>query len=113
VVGVATGVSMLSKCLSVEWGEFGIRSNTVSPAMVRTPLSETVYKDSDVVARREAIVPLRRTGSTQDIANTVAFLSSDRASYISGQEIIVDGGLVNALSGLIPRPGYERTAIGP
>ncbi|OUL99700.1 SDR family NAD(P)-dependent oxidoreductase [Variovorax sp. JS1663] len=102
------GVKMLSQLLAVELGEHGIRSNVVSPAMIRTPMSEGIYEDPAVRQRREQIVPAGRISTPQDIAGAVLFLASDRASYISGQEILVDGGLTQAWLSLIPRPGFQK-----
>lgn len=102
------GVKMLSQLLAVELGEHGVRSNVVSPAMIRTPMSEGIYEDSDVLRYREQIVPARRISTPSDIAGAVLFLASDRASYISGQEILVDGGLAQAWLNLIPRPGFRK-----
>lgn len=100
-------IIMLSKQLAFEWGAFGVRSNVVSPGMIRTPLSEAFYSDEKSKQKREAVVPLARIGNGEDIANAVLFLASDRASYISGQEILVDGGFSQTLMSHIPRPGYN------
>lgn len=100
-------VSMLSRQLAYEWGPAGLRSNVVSPGLVRTPLSEPFYRDADIGARRAAIVPVRRIGEPGDIATAVAFLASGWASYINGQDIVVDGGLSQTLMQHVPRPGYE------
>lgn len=102
------GVKMLSQLLAVELGEHHVRSNVVSPAMIRTPMSEGIYEDPAVRQRREEIVPAGRISTPKDIAGAVLFLASDRASYISGQEILVDGGLAQAWLGMIPRPGFEK-----
>lgn len=102
------GVKMLSQLLAVELGEHSVRSNVVSPAMIRTPMSEGIYKDEAVRRRREEIVPAGRISTPADIAGAVLFLASHRASYISGQEILVDGGLTQSWLGLIPRPGYQK-----
>lgn len=102
------GVNMLSKLFSLELGEHGVRSNVVAPAVIRTPLSEAFYRDPDILRRRTEIVPTRRIGAPQDIADGVLFLASERALYISGQEFMVDGGLSNALLTMIPRPGFDR-----
>ena len=99
---------MLSRQLASEWGPQGIRSNVVSPAMIRTPMSEGIYQDPAIRRRREQIVPAGRISTPADIAGAVLFLASDRASYISGQEILVDGGLTQAWLSLIPRPGFEK-----
>jgi NAD(P)-dependent dehydrogenase (short-subunit alcohol dehydrogenase family) len=102
------GVKMLSQLLAVELGERGVRSNVVSPAMIRTQMSEVIYQDPAVRQRREQIVPAGRISTPADIAGAVLFLASDRAGYISGQEILVDGGLTQAWLSLIPRPGFQK-----
>ncbi len=100
-------VSMLSKQLAVEWGPRGVRSNTVAPGLIRTPLSEAFYADPWDLAAREAVVPLRRIGRPEDIADAVLYLSSDRASYVTGDELTVDGAFTRGLMSHIPRPGYD------
>ena len=100
-------VAMLSRQLAFEWGPRGIRSNAVSPGLVRTPLSESFYQAPGVKERREAVVPLRAIGRPLDIANVIVFLASSRAGYITGQDIVVDGGLSQTLMSHVPRPGYE------
>jgi len=100
------GVSMLSRQLAFEWGPRGVRSNVVSPGLVRTPLSEAFYADARTKAAREAVVPLRRIGRVEDIAEAVLFFASQRSGYISGQEVIVDGGYGQTLMSHLPRPGY-------
>ncbi|WP_238363999.1 SDR family NAD(P)-dependent oxidoreductase [Mesobacterium pallidum] len=102
------GVLMLSRQLAFEWGPRGVRSNVVAPGLVRTPLSEAFYADPTTKAAREAVVPLRRIGRPEDIADAVLFLASDRAGYVSGQEIIVDGGYAQTLMSHVPRPGYAN-----
>ena len=101
------GVIMLSRQLASEWGPQGIRSNVVSPGMVMTPMSQSFYDTPGVTERRTAVVPSRRIGMPQDIADAILFLASDRASYVNGEEIIVDGGYANMLMNLVPRPGFE------
>lgn len=100
------GVAMLSRTLAYEWGPKGIRSNVVSPGLVLTPMSEKFYDDTNVKSARERRVPSARIGSAQDMADAAAFLASSRASYINGQEIVVDGGLSQTLMGSVPRPGF-------
>jgi len=99
-------VAMLSRQLALEWGPDGIRSNAVSPGFIRTPLSEAFYQAPGIRERREAIVPGRRIGTPQDIADAVTFLCSARASYVNGAELLVDGGLDQVMMELTPRPGY-------
>ena len=98
-------ILMLSKQLAFEWAPDGIRSNAVSPGMVRTPLSEAFYVDPEARRRRESVVPVRRIGKPEEIADVVLFLASDRSSYVNGAEIVADGGFTQSLMGHIPRPG--------
>jgi len=103
------GIIMLSRQIAVEWGKDGIRSNVVSPGMVETPMSAPFYATEGVRARREAVIPTGRIGQPQDIADAALFLASPRASYINGEEIVVDGGYTRMLMNLIPRPGFDAS----
>lgn len=97
------GVSMLSRLLAVEWAADGIRSNAVKPGLIRTEMTESFYVKPGVEQRRSDIVPVGRVGRPEDIAQAVLFLASDRAAYINGQELVVDGGLERTLMNTVPR----------
>ena len=99
------GVLMLSRQLALEWAP-QIRSNVVSPGMVETPMSKAFYAVEGVRERRSAVTPAKRIGRPEDMADAVLFLASERASFVTGQELLVDGGYSQMLMGLIPRPGY-------
>ena len=71
-------------------------------------MSETFYRDASVTQRRSAAIPLGRIGTPEDMAQVIMFLASDRAGFVNGQEIIVDGGFEHMLMSLVPRPGFER-----
>ena len=105
------GVAMLSKQIAAEWGARGIRSNTVCPGMIRTPLSAAFYEHGDIERRRSAMTASRRIGEPNDIADVVAFLASARAAYVNGAELVVDGGFESMLMDLVPRPGFEATQV--
>ncbi len=100
------GVTMLSRQLAYEWGPRGVRSNSLSPGLVRTPMSEAFYQAGDVAQRRADLVPLRRVASPPDMANVAAWLGSEGAAYVTGQDIVVDGGLGQIVMGTVPRPGF-------
>ncbi len=97
-------ILMLSRQLAFEWGKQGVRSNAISPGLIRTPLTEPYYADPQVRQQRENAVPLRRIGRPEDIANVAVFLVSDRSSYVNGAEIVVDGAFTQSLMSHIPRP---------
>ena len=103
------GVTMLSHQLAIEWGVQGIRSNVVHPGLILTPLSGSMYAQPGVTERRSQAIPAGRIGRPEDIAEAVLFLASDRASYITGDTVTVDGGFTRMLLNLIPRVGYERS----
>jgi glucose 1-dehydrogenase len=102
-----TGVVMLSRQLAFEWGPQGVRSNVVSPGLIRTPLSEAFYQTPGVTEARSRIVPGGRVGTPDDIARAITFLVSEKADYVNGAELLVDGGLSGILMGQVPRPGFE------
>ena len=103
------GVLLLSRQLAVEWGPRGVRSNAILPGMIRTPLSAKFYEDKAFEARRAAITASRRIGEPEDIAEPALFLASDRAAYVNGAELMVDGGLSSMLMDMAPRPGFNAT----
>lgn len=102
------GVVMLSQQLALEWGPSGIRSNVVSPGLVRTPMSEAFYQAPGVAEKRANIVPLGRVAVPEDMADVVTYLASPRAGYVNGEDICVDGGFGRVLMSLVPRPGFEE-----
>ncbi len=101
------GVVMLAQQLALEWGPSGVRSNVVSPGLVRTPMTEAYYRIPEVAERRAGIVPLRRVATPRDIADATLFLASPRAAYVNGEDLCCDGGFGRVLMGLVPRPGFE------
>lgn len=103
------GVLLLNKQLAAEWGPRGVRSNAVCPGMIRTALSAKFYEVPGFEAARAAVTACRRVGEPQDIADPVLFLLSDRAAYVNGTELLVDGGLQCMLMDMVPRPGFNQT----
>ena len=98
------GVAMLSQQLAIEWGVHGIRSNSVSPGMTLTPMTQVSFEHPGLTERRSKMVPAGRIGTPTDIANAVLFLASDRSDYITGEDLTVDGGWTRNLMTLVPRP---------
>ena len=84
----------LTRSLAIEWAEFNIRVNSVSPGMTETSMVQRLRAQSpDVFEQREKMIPLGRAGKIQDVVNLVDFLASQKSNYITGQDIIIDGGL--------------------
>ena len=99
---------MLCRQLAQEWASEGIRVNTVCPGMTRTPLTEAVYQGEATLQQRQALVPLGRIGRAQDVGAAVAYLASAAASYVTGQNLVVDGGISDHMLAMIPgRPGNQ------
>jgi 2,5-dichloro-2,5-cyclohexadiene-1,4-diol dehydrogenase 1 len=87
------GVNILTKSSAAEYGGEGIRINAVSPGVIRTPGIEQYFEEQPQVKEHlESRAVLNRLGEPEEIAEAVIFLCSDRASYITGQLLSVDGG---------------------
>ena len=93
---------MLARVLAQEFGPDGIRVNTVSPGMVRTGMTARVYEDRAVAAERDALVPLGRVATPEDIADAIAFLLGPDARYVNGHDLVVDGGVAGNFLGRLP-----------
>ena len=83
---------MLTRVMAKEWGRFGIRVNALAPGVIKTRLSEALWKEpavGEAVAKR---TPLGRLGEIEDCAGAVVYLASDASGYVTGDTIIIDGG---------------------
>jgi len=86
----------LCRSLAGEWGPQGVRVNCVAPGLVKTDFAKALWEDEERLKRRCATTPLRRIGEPDEIAGAVAYLSSDASSFMTGQTIVVDGGVTTA-----------------
>jgi NAD(P)-dependent dehydrogenase (short-subunit alcohol dehydrogenase family) len=84
----------MTRALAVEWAPHAIRVNAVAPTYVRTELIGPILKDPDLIARIEAMTPLRKLAEPADIAAAIAFLVSPAAAMITGHTLAVDGGFL-------------------
>jgi len=98
------GLALLTKQMAVEWGPFGIRVNAIAPGLMDAGMSNAIHADQEVRRSREAKIPARRLGRPDDVSNLVSFLASDKASYITGENILVDGGITMSVLTMLPRP---------
>ncbi len=88
------GLDQLARFYAVNLGERGIRCNIVTPCTYLKEESEAFYlNNTPLMNLYQTMIPLRRMGTSEDIANVVCFLCSPEASFVSGQNIVVDGGL--------------------
>jgi NAD(P)-dependent dehydrogenase (short-subunit alcohol dehydrogenase family) len=83
---------MLTEVMAKEWGQWGIRVNAIAPGIIKTRLSEMLWKEPTVGERAAKATPLLRLGEPEEVASVVLFLASDMAKYITGETIVVDGG---------------------
>lgn len=97
------GLAALTRLMALEWGPLGVRVNALAPGMIDGGVSEPIYRDEKVRASRSGAVPLRRLGRMEDIAAAALFLASDEAAYVNGHQMVVDGGLTQAVMTMIPR----------
>lgn len=92
----------LVRSLAVEWGPAGVRVNAIAPGLVRTDFARALWEDDGRRAARERVTPLRRIGEPEDVAGAAVFLASRAGAYVTGQCIVVDGGVTVADPGANP-----------
>lgn len=92
-VGSKGGLGILIKQLASEWAEHGIRVNGIAPTFIRTPLVDRYLNDPDFYQALVNRIPMGRVGETEDLAGLAVFLASPSSSFLTGQNIFVDGGV--------------------
>jgi NAD(P)-dependent dehydrogenase (short-subunit alcohol dehydrogenase family) len=97
-------VALLTTQMAIEWGRHGIRVNAVAPGLIDAGMSEPIYADPPTREARASKVPLGRLGAARDVADMVLFLASPQADYVTGQNILVDGGVTGSVIAHLPRP---------
>jgi 3-oxoacyl-[acyl-carrier protein] reductase len=101
------GIILLTKQCAVEWGQYNIRVNAVSPGLIATPLTAKAYEDEKVKKGRENMVPLGRIGTPEDIASVTVLLASDECAYVTGCIVPVDGGFLTNMQRLLVNLGFR------
>jgi len=86
----------LTRSAAAEWGHAGVRVNAVAPGWIKTELNDWARQNAETEQALVARAPLGRWGEATEIAEVIAFVAGDRASYMTGQTIVVDGGLTAA-----------------
>ena len=83
----------LSKSLAIQFASKNIRSNIILPGPIETPMQDRWKKNPNAKKQISSLIPLQRVGKPKDVVNAIMFLLSDQSQYITGTEIIIDGGL--------------------
>lgn len=102
-VAAKAGVIGLTQQMSIEWGDYGIRVNAVAPGFIDAGMSAPFFENEKVRKQRADAVPLGVLGEANDVADCVLFLASDKARYINGHTIPIDGGVINSVLRQLPR----------
>jgi NAD(P)-dependent dehydrogenase (short-subunit alcohol dehydrogenase family) len=99
-----SAIALLTAQMALEWGQHGIRVNAVAPGLIDAGMSAPIYADAATREARESKVPLGRLGTADEVAEVVRFLASDAAAYVTGQNVLVDGGVTGSVIAHLPRP---------
>ena len=83
----------LARNLAIEWGQHGLRANCIAPGLIKTDFSRALWENKELLASVEQGTPVRRIGQPEDLGGVAVFLASQAAAYVTGQTLIVDGGL--------------------
>ncbi|MEZ5099091.1 MAG: SDR family oxidoreductase [Thermoleophilia bacterium] len=86
------GLQMLTRVLAIDLAEHGVRVNAIAPGIIRTPMTEPLYRSEEALARVLAPIPLARQGEPADLVGAAVYLASDLAAWVTGETIRVDGG---------------------
>jgi NAD(P)-dependent dehydrogenase (short-subunit alcohol dehydrogenase family) len=97
------GVIRLTEQMALEWGAHGIRVNAIAPGFIDAGMSTPFYADAAVRSARAGATPLGRLGTADDVADVALFLASDASGYVTGQNIVVDGGVIGSILVQVPR----------
>ena len=87
-------VRLFTKATAIQYAPEGIRANSVHPGPIMTPMSASTYDDPEVAAQRLALVPLGRRAHPIEVAYGFLYLASDEASFVTGAELVIDGGCI-------------------
>lgn len=91
--GTKGAILQLTKSLAIEWANSNFRVNAICPGFIETDMTETMQKKEELKNKILENIPLKRLGNPEDIVGAAIFLASDASSYMTGQYIVIDGGL--------------------
>jgi gluconate 5-dehydrogenase len=97
------GIRQLTMSLADDWGPHGITVNCLAPGWFKTDQNAVLYEDAEWVAYLVDRIPLKRPGVASDLAGALIFLASDASAYVTGQTLLVDGGISTGATRALPR----------
>jgi NAD(P)-dependent dehydrogenase (short-subunit alcohol dehydrogenase family) len=98
------GVRQLTMSLADDWGKHGITVNCLAPGWFKTEQNKVLYEDSEWVEYLTDRIPLKRPGQPNDLDGAIVFLASESSRYVTGQTLLVDGGISTGATRALPAP---------
>ncbi|HKJ69908.1 MAG TPA: SDR family oxidoreductase, partial [bacterium] len=96
------GTKQLTMSLADDWGKYGITVNCLAPGWFKTAQNEVMYQNTGWVEYLEDRIPLNRPGKPHDLDGAIVFLASDESEYVTGQTLLVDGGISTGATHALP-----------